>query len=827
MKHLVFLSVVFLTLTARAETDGPAEDLREQSDPAVLSLSNGLESVLLHGELPELKELSDQRREALLDPERGYVSAYKAWLNYVRTYNRTLENDYDYRSPTVIRKAADNPVSAPRRLDTWTQRIVHGKPGIETAFAQTLRLMDELPALNDNPDKTGERKSQTETDRAGDFDAFVEALLGVAKHVDLQALGAIPAEERKLMSFVLPLLCRSSDRFVNQSQNAPTYFLNRNFYLSDTFSPGDKATSRSATPVPPEIYSLTGLGRYLRALAGRPLAPDMLLKEEEASENHPKFSGAVDFTAMRSAVAMLSTLLSPEGLDLVEGALADMPPLSKSVPGVRGDVLNMTETPYGPVIVGGAGPNRYTSSDYLAIIDLGGDNDYIFTETEKTLGEQPLQVIVDFAGDDVYAVDGVGGPGAGVLGINILIDRNGNDRYLQGLSSHFTAREHKRATLLLDDPEGEETKLVPYIMLYGNPDEPDESGVELDAGFAFGAGMLGAGLHIDEGEGEDLYLGQKYAFGAGFWAGVGVLHETGGNDVFATGAAAIGAGVNGALGLLDNRGGDDHYQCLGLFENGYSAGQEWDNGYEGNGIGYGSSWRVESRNQKTSSTTLGGGVGLVYDTAGSDSYVSSSFSLAAGYAGGLGMIVDKGGADTYFTNRGPGGSNHNGWSGNHALANGCHRGLGFLFDYDGDDRYSASALGGATAWDLGISCLIDLGGKDRMTDLHQGSNWRGDVGYGAAHSFAVSYNKGGADVYQRRSFANAGTLPKGYPGNGGNFSFFFDIGTEKDTYHRQDWNDTARLGRMAWNEDEDGKKYPLGLGLFIDKPRLLPPPNEP
>jgi len=785
---------------------------RPEPRPELLSLSKNLDAILVRGKLPAIPDLPADQREALLDPAYGYVHDYATWIDNVRQYNRRLESDYSYATPPVIQAATDDPINAPGRLDSWARQITADPPGIGAAFAETCQLLDELPAVVGRPKRKLPVESLTGKNQG--IDHFADVLENIAASIDRDALGAIPTEQRKLMGFVVLWICRTSGRFVNHSKNAPTYDMTCTFDSSDPFKPGDATTSLSKTPVPPAIYSYTGLGRYLRSLAGQPVPPGTLFARDEGE--HPQFEGAVDFTALRAAVEALATLLAPPRLDALAASLAGAPPLESTVPGVTGTVLRVIETPHGRVIVGGPGPNRYTDAGVLAIIDVGGDDDYIFANTEDTLGTRPLRVIVDFGGDDVYAVDGVGGPAAGILGISVLIDRAGNDRYLQGPSPSFKPREHDRRTLVLPDPEGVDTRLVPYVLLYGDPAQPDEPGVALDAGFAFGAGFLGVGLLIDEA-GDDCYLGQKYSFGTGFWSGVGVLHDCSGNDVYAAGTGAIGAGINGAFGLLDDRAGDDHYQCLGTFENSYSVGTEFDNGYGGHGIGFGSSWRVESRGGRRKVVpTLGGGVGLLFDSAGSDSYVGSSFGVASGYAGGMGMAIDLAGNDTWFVKRGPDGGNHSGFSGNHALGNGCHRGVGFLLDCAGNDRYSASNLGGGTAWDIGIGFLIDLGGNDLITDLH-GKHERGNTGWGAAKAFAVSYHLGGSDIYERGTFGDASTIADGYPGVGGNFSFFFDIGQETDTYPKPDWNGITRLGGNAW-EERDGRKYPQGLGLFVDEP---------
>ncbi|HOF89727.1 MAG TPA: hypothetical protein PLZ36_16735, partial [Armatimonadota bacterium] len=624
-----------------------------------------------------------------------------------------------------------------------------------------------------------------------------DALAAAAALIDREALGAVTAEQRQLLQFVIPWICRGGGQFVNRSKGAPYYGMEMMFAPNDPFTAGDTHTALTKTPVPAALHSVTGLNRYLHALANQPAPEEMLLQRETGA--HPAFTCRVDARAMGKALALLRSTLAGPQLDRLRADLLNLDPHQADVvppPGVTGALVAVHDTPYGKIIVGGTGPNSYTDVDALAIFDLGGDDTYTYTRPEAHIGVRGLQVLVDYAGDDLYQTRGVGGPGAGLLGIGILIDRAGNDRYCQGLSPLLQPRGQSRATLVIPDPEGVNTNLVPYAVLYGNPGQPEEPGVALDAGFAFGAGFLGIGVLVDEA-GDDLYLGQKYAFGCGFWHGAGVLHDAAGQDVYAAGLAALGAGINGAVGLLDDRAGDDHYQCLGTFESAYSAGQEWDNGYMGAGIGFGASWRAEKRGDAPKrAPTLGGGVGLVRDGAGNDSYIGSSFGVAAAYAGGIGAILDESGDDTYFVKRGPNGDNRSGWSGNHALGNGCHRGIGYLLDRAGNDRYSASGLGGGTAWDIASGFLLDLGGDDAMTDLH-GKDLRGNTGWGAAKGLAVSYHVGGADRYERGTFGDAASIGDGYPGVGGNFSFFFDVGPDADRYPAPRADNTGVLSGVS------------------------------
>lgn len=789
-------------------------------DPQLTALSFKLTKILEKGKLP-LLAIEPAKQIALLDPTYGVAADYGAWINNIRSYSHNLEDFHGYSDLELVKEFAGDPLNTPWRLDTWARTCMKGIPGPDSALSEAATLANSLP----DSSKPASALPVPSLKEQTALELFSSTVKLAAEIVDKEALAKVSQDERELLRFVIPWICRSGGSFVNKSKGSPQYFMEMMFAPNDPFKIGDKYTAVSKTPVPAALGGMTGLNHYLHALAGRPLSNPIPFLVEAGRQ--PTFNCRIDFYAMNNAFTQLQNVLSTKALDSLRDDLqqheraADLQQATAN--GITGGLIGILVTPHGRIILGGSGPNRYENVDALAILDIGGDDDYVYSHSEASIGSHPVQIIVDFSGDDVYQTSGVGGPGAGLLGIDILIDRAGNDRYCQGLSPLFRPRIHSRLTMVQPDPEGAQTGLVPFPLLYGNPEKPQDEGVALDAGFAFGAGFLGIGVLVDEA-GDDLYLGQKFAFGCGFWHGVGVLHDTIGNDVYAAGLASIGAGINGAFGLLDDRSGDDHYQCLGTFESAYSSGQTWDNGYMSSGIGYGSSWRAEMRkNNSTPSPTLGGGLGLVHDGGGNDQYIGSSFGIAAAYSGGVGAIIDDGGNDSYFAKRGPAGDNHSGWSGNHAMGNGCHRGVGYLLDRSGNDRYSASSLGGGTSWDIASGFLLDLGGDDVMTDLH-GKAMRGNTGWGAAKGFAVSFNAGGTDIYERSTFGDASSIGDGYPGKGGNFSFFFDVGTEIDTYPQPNWNNCIRLGGMSWLKESDGKEYPQGIGLFLDGPDVLQEP---
>ena len=608
-----------------ASVDGKTGSSADEWREPISALIRRLRSVLEEGKLPPIDAPAEQ-----ISALRKYATDnFRRWRNHLCGYAASLRERHAYEDLALIARCYDDPLAAPAQMEAWHRDLISGAPGLATALAEVERALRALPVAQRASHPPPPLVSATGIDK------IAKASIAAAEIIDKRALRRLRPKERELMRFVLPWLCRSAGTFGDAPKKCPSYRLMWAFLPSDDFLPGSSVTQRAQISVPPEIKSMTGIGRYLRALAGKPTSDCFL--EEKGS--HPQFACSLDFAALQCAWRIVADALQPDNLASLCREAEELKPAECKIPGIRGEVLKAAETPYGYIVIGGSGANRYEDAPILALIDLGGDDDYIFRHSADAIGNRPVQIIIDLDGDDLYWAESVGGPAAGVLGISVIIDRRGNDRYCQGISPAFTPRQENRQSLRQMDKDSE-ISLVPFIHLYGEPEK--QTGVCLDAGFAFGAGFLGIGLLVDE-EGDDLYLAQKYAFGCGFWHGVGVLHDAAGDDVYVAGAAAMGVGVNGAVGLLDDRSGNDHYQCLGTFESAYSAEQPWDNGYAGNGIGYGASWRVDIMTSPL--PTLGGGIGVVYDAAGDDVYVSASFAIASGFGGGLGMLVDDAGDD--------------------------------------------------------------------------------------------------------------------------------------------------------------------------------------
>ena len=240
----------------------------------------------------------------------------------------------------------------------------------------------------------------------------------------------------------------------------------------------------------------------------------------------------IDEEAMASALLWLAQLADTAPLQRLATALADAEPLREAVPGASGELLYVATTSAGRIVVGGRAENRYTGR-FALVIDLGGDDVYLH-QVGRVDGEQALSAIIDLAGDDEYSATADFAQAGALLGVALVLDLAGNDRYLA-------------------------------------------------ARFAQGATVGGGALLIDWA-GDDEYSGQEQLQGAAFF-GLAALIDGGGDDRYHGDQFAQGVGGPRAVGLLLDKAGDDHYFCGGRELSSYGTGGIFRGSGQGLGIG--------------------------------------------------------------------------------------------------------------------------------------------------------------------------------------------------------------------------------------------------
>ena len=430
-----------------------------------------------------------------------------------------------------------------------------------------------------------------------------------------------------------------------------------------------------------------------------------------------------------------------------------------------GQSMHQIVTPAGTILIGGRENNHYNLDGFRGYEEFVcvidlGGND---TYREGTCTpNRPVFVIIDLDGDDQYIASKPGVQGGSLLGISMLIDCAGNDSY----------------------------KAVDV---------------------AQGASIGGVGMLIDKG-GNDTYHALRRAQGSAF-GGVGMLIDQGGNDRYHAALWSQGFGHSAGFGVLEDANGRDHYYLGGMYEDSYPEHP----GYEGWGQGLGSGFRG-------SGGSACGGIGMLLDGGGDDTYEFDYIAHGGGYWLGVGILRAFGGNDQHIaaTRTDYNGSPRPGTSSSprpgiqprwqrFCSGFGCHYALGFLFSDDGDDYYEGCIMGMGMAWDLSVGYLCDFGGNDTYKSF--GGLMQG---VGANGSFGALLNYFGNDTYSGGSQGHASpTVDPKYHNTaqcGGNFSFLVDYGGT-DKY-------STGVKNNSYNTRGSGS------GFLIDRP-LETEPQEP
>jgi hypothetical protein len=280
--------------------------------------------------------------------------------------------------------------------------------------------------------------------------------------------------------------------------------------------------------------------------------------------------------------------------------------------------------------------------------------------------ESPIgTVVIGTRGDDRH------GPGAA-----LIIDPGGNDLYER-------APARGGAVSVIVDLAGDDEYRGSDVALRALSAIVERAGDDRYAMQASGlaAALAGASLVLDF-EGNDSYAARFFAQGAAA-LGVGALVDLAGHDSYRIEAWGQGFGIAGGTGLLWDRGGNDRYVAGGVPD-------PFDRGAGLSGA-QGASFGLRGR--------LGGGVGILRDDEGADSYEAQMFAQGSGYYYGVGMLWDRGGNDSYAAYR-------------YAQGNAAHQALGVLRDEAGDDRYAADWYAQGMGLDVAVGVLFDDAGSD-------------------------------------------------------------------------------------------------------------------
>ncbi len=281
-----------------------------------------------------------------------------------------------------------------------------------------------------------------------------------------------------------------------------------------------------------------------------------------------------------------------------------------------------------------------------------------------------------------------------------------------------------------------------------------DSKIEGISGSIYFSAETDMGLFIVAGKGENTYTKD-----------ISFLVDLGGNDTYRNNAG--GYIKNSAINVLIDLQGDDmyssthdHSQGSGFFGYGILIDVQGDDLYrslrasQGVGFfGYGAiiDWDGDDSYlaQEFSQGVALGGKGFIFDRKGKDQYQAALFSQAVGLTYGIGSIFDIFGDDSYILgNRDfssyvsvgifKGAGQGFGFGIRHISSGG----IGFLYDYKGNDFYESGNFSQGTGYFYGLGLLIDDMGNDR----HIGSRY--SIASSAHSALGILINNKGNDSYQ-------------------------------------------------------------------------------
>ncbi len=416
-------------------------------------------------------------------------------------------------------------------------------------------------------------------------------------------------------------------------------------------------------------------------------------------------------------------------------------------------------TTWGKITLSGAGDQTVKDEPILLCIDTGGNDTYINAPANKTQTNW----------------------------VSVVIDSVGNDHYL-------SAPELAKTTIAKYDKRKDRFGTGPASALFGISVLLDTTGDDLYRSHKPGiaSAFMGAATLCDSG-GTDTYDGYQNAEGAATF-GYALLEDASGDDHY-FGFNQI-QGFAGSMGfaMLMDRAGSDSYMANDEVIDFPSAQSATHNLTMGQGAASG------RRADYLDGHSLSGGIGILFDVAGDDTYFCSVFGQGAGYWEGVGMLWDSAGADKYMGQ----------WYVQGAAA---HFAIGYLEDLKGNDETTAMmnmAIG--AGHDFSIGMYVD----DDGVDQYHGPNL--SLGAGNANGIGVFVDAYGNDRYDSSglSLGKAAESPKGTLREKAIcLGLFIDLQGD-DTYPaRQSW---ARNGeRLANWTDKRPVSAESQVGIFYDR----------
>ncbi|MBK9248915.1 MAG: hypothetical protein IPM69_12570 [Ignavibacteria bacterium] len=321
-------------------------------------------------------------------------------------------------------------------------------------------------------------------------------------------------------------------------------------------------------------------------------------------------------------------------------------------------------------------------------IALGGRGDDLYQ------GEYLL--IIDVGGNDKYLISDRTKSYAKNHPVQVIVDLGGNDVYLGG---NYSLGGAIFGTSLLLDVDGDD------LYSAGN--------------FSLGSGIFGVGI-VRDFAGNDRYSSKTCTQGAGFF-GIGLLLDDKGNDSYVAQAHCQGFGSTRGLGAIADKLGNDIYIASSPFQDFLRYESHFESFAQGAGLGF--------------RPIASGGIGLLIDYKGNDSYLSDIYGQGTAYWFCLGALYDLEGDDRYQSFQ-------------YSQGAGVHLAHGILWDTKGDDVYNSHGVSQGCGHDIAFGCLLDESGDDSYTAESL------SLGGGNANAVSLCIDVKGNDSYIAKNATN-------------------------------------------------------------------------
>jgi hypothetical protein len=293
----------------------------------------------------------------------------------------------------------------------------------------------------------------------------------------------------------------------------------------------------------------------------------------------------------------------------------------------------MAPRQYFSIVIDRNGNDRYESrGDTAAIcagvlgvailVDVSGDDRYIAKTLSIAAAFHGVAVMQDRSGNDTYELEGQYGQGAATAGIAVLDDHAGNDTYICAAEGQAYAQTLGGAILV--DRDGNDDYLA---RLDGAPSEMYlGQTVSRAQGAAFGRradmgdghSLAGGAALLLDLHGNDTYTAGAWSQGCGYWWALGMLEDWDGADEYTNGKYSLGAGAHFAIGVQVDLMGNDAYNV---------GNSDVVNQYQGH--------------------ARDGSIGVSIDGAGDDRYVLRTHCGGSGDLCSIGWFWDRNGNDIY------------------------------------------------------------------------------------------------------------------------------------------------------------------------------------